>query len=133
MLLVKNECGVTYCTGTRPENWDPMPIGASGKEERVALVDLDSQTAEYKKVQREFDDSMKQGYSVVYNRVEKIQRVQNPTLYAQYQASKREMDKHNPQGHKNERLLWHGTQATTCEKINSQGFNRSFAGQNGRF
>lgn len=110
-----------------------MPLGLSGKEERVILVDLDPQTLEYKKVQREFDDSMKKVYSVSYNKVEKIQRVQNPTLYAQYQTSKKEMDKQNPHGHKNERFLWHGTQATTCEKINSQGFNRSFAGQNGRF
>jgi len=30
-----------------------------------------------------------------------------------------------------EKELFHGTKKDTCEKINYQGFNRSFAGENG--
>ena len=73
------------------------------------------------------------GRGMAYNKIEKIQRVQNPMVYSQYQAKMREMEKQNPPGHKNEWLLWHGTQPSTCQKINIQGFNRSFAGQNGKF
>ena len=72
------------------------------------------------------------GQGMAYNSIEAIQRVQNPTLYGQYQAKMREMEKQNPPGHKNEWLLWHGTRPDTCQKVNIQGFNRSFAGQNGK-
>ena len=52
--------------------------------------------------------------------------------YGQYWIKKKEMDKRNPPGHCNEKLLWHGTSVDTCPKINSQSFNRNFAGQHGK-
>ena len=42
------------------------------------------------------------------------------------------MDKQNPLGHQNEKKLFHGTASDVCEKINAQGFNRTFAGKNGK-
>ena len=42
------------------------------------------------------------------------------------------MDKHNPMDTQNERWLFHGTTGDTCDKINTQGFNRSFKGKNGK-
>ena len=42
------------------------------------------------------------------------------------------METHNPPGIMNERLLFHGTKPEVCDKINSQGFNRSYAGANGK-
>ena len=68
----------------------------------------------------------------MYNTIVKIQRIQNPALYFQYIARKKEMDKLNPQGHKNERQLFHGTKPDTCSQINHGGFNRSYCGQNGK-
>ena len=65
-------------------------------------------------------------------RIITIQRVQNTMLHGQYIARKRSMEKLNPPNTKNESLLFHGTDANTCHKINSQGFNRSFAGKNGK-
>ena len=134
-----------------------MPKDTSGKEEPVYLVDLPQGAGEYRKVLKEFDKTMNLGLPLqqgviaaraslglrafntglgyggtTYTRIQKIQRVQNPMLYSQYQAKKKEMEKQNPSGHKNEWLLWHGTQSSTCQKINTQGFNRSFAGHNGK-
>lgn len=68
-----------------------------------------------------------------YNSIFEIRRVQNLALYAQYIAKKKEMDKNNKPGHQNETRLFHGTDASTCPKINQQGFNRSFSGKNGEF
>ena len=69
--------------------------------------------------------------SDTYSSVVKIERIQNPALYSQYVARKRQMDKQNPQGHQNERLLFHGTAINSCGSINHGGFNRSFSGKNG--
>ena len=72
------------------------------------------------------------GQSDTYSSVVKIERIQNPALYSQYVARKKQMDKQNPQGCKNERLLFHGTSVDSCGSINHGGFNRSFSGKNGK-
>ena len=91
------------------------------------IVLLDSKCSEYAGVKQKFDASMQGGYKQIV----KIERIQNPALYFQYVGRKKEMDKQNPSGHQNERLLFHGTSVDTCPKINQNGFNRSFAGKNG--
>ncbi|VDI09138.1 Hypothetical predicted protein [Mytilus galloprovincialis] len=58
-----------------------------------------------------------------------ISRVQNPTLYLQYAAKKKEL--YNKNGKNPERWLWHGTSADTVDKIITLGFNRSYCGKNG--
>ena len=70
--------------------------------------------------------------SETYSSIIKIQRIQNLVLYGQYMAKKKNMDKNNTPGHANEMLLFHGSSADTCPKINLQGFNRSFSGKNGK-
>ena len=70
-------------------------------------------------------------HAVTYKSIVRIQRIQNPMLYFQYIVIKKDMEKHNPPGHQNEKRLFHGTPANACPKINQQGFNRSFAGKNG--
>lgn len=62
----------------------------------------------------------------------KVERVQNPTLFSQYQAKKVQLDIQNP-GHTNEKLLWHGTSSDTPPNINLYGFNRSYCGKNGKY
>lgn len=59
-----------------------------------------------------------------------IEQVQNPTLWQNYQILKKQMEAKNK--HKNnEKLLFHGTRATSVDLINNKGFNRSYAGTNG--
>ena len=126
-----------------------MPVDAStGKEEILHSVDLSPSSAEYKEVLTAFEKTMgsgsithaapvPQGFSqyhqpsLQYSRVVRIQRIQNPGLYATYQAKLKDMNDHNPPTVTNEHWLFHGTDADTCDKINKQGFNRSFAGKNG--
>ena len=108
--------------GEKPLTWEDMPPNSS-----LHIVLLDSKSSEYAGVKQKFDLSM-QGQ---YKKIVKIERIQNPALYIQFVGRKKQMDKQNPQGHQNERLLFHGTSVDTCPKINQNGFNRSFAGKNG--
>ena len=99
-------------------------------EVQVHVVDLQTGSTEYNAVLKVFHQTMAQGKA--YNNIVKIQRIQNPTLYAQYIAKKKAMDRQMP-GHQNELQLFHGTTGDNCSKINATSFNRSFAGQNGKY
>ena len=107
-----------------------MPLDQTSREERCHLFLLQPSSSEYKRVLDAFSKSMTQG--VHYKQVVQIQRIQNPALYHHYISMKTDMDKNNPPNHKNERKLFHGTAFSSCEKINAQGFNRTFAGKNGK-
>ena len=121
----------TLLKNHKPKNWDPIPTDSTGKEKLVHLVPLAAGSPEYNSVEREFNKTMTKGNN--YNQIVSIQRIQHPGLYKQYIVKKKEMDEHNPRGHQNERWLFHGTSPDTLDKINNQGFNRSFAGKNGMF
>ena len=113
----------------KPKDWDPMPTDFNGKEKHVHLVTLTVGSHEYSNVERQFNKTMAKGLN--YKQIVSIQRIQNPVLYQQYKVKLREMVKHNPPGHQNEQWLFHGTSPDALDKINTQGFNRSFAGKNG--
>lgn len=63
-----------------------------------------------------------------YNRILKLQRIQNPALYALYAIQRKKMDEANGLG-SNEMLLFHGTAMGNCNAINHKGFNRSYGWQ----
>ena len=114
-----------------PDNWDPMPVDVNGKEKPVHLVALKTGSTEYNCVEKEFNKTMNKGTNYTQIIIS-IQRVQHPVLYQQYAVRKKKMDKQNHLGCQNERWLWHGTSPDTIDKINTQGFNRSFAGAHGK-
>ena len=114
-----------FCLGDVPDYWDNMPQGKT-----LEVVILDSISKEYQEVLQSFEATMQAGNS--YNSIVQIQRIQNRVLYSQYAARKKVMDDNNPGRQQNERKLFHGTRADTCPKVNEQGFNRSFAGVNGK-
>ena len=107
-----------------------MPVDDNGKEKPVHLVALKAGITEYNHAENEFNKTMNKGTN--YKQILSIQRVQNPVLYQQYAVRKKKMEKQNPPGCQNERWLWHGTSPDTIDKINTQGFNRSFAGAHGK-
>lgn len=114
----------------KPENWEPMPTDKqTGMEMHVHLVTLKPGTTEYNDVESKFTATLATGKD--FKQLVSIQRLQNPKLYGQYIAHKKLMDKHNPKNTQNERWLFHGTSPDSCEKINTQGFNRIFKGKNG--
>jgi len=66
------------------------------------------------------------------NKIIKIERVQNSTLYGAYALNKQRMDKAGGRG-SNEMSLFHGTKGDKCKLIHDKGFNCSFCGDNGRY
>ena len=108
-----------------PKHWTPQPKDQNGFERKVHLYELDpaKDSQEYQKVHDAFKASCPS------NNILKIERVQNPALYATYAIRKKKMDEGN--GSK-EMSLFHGTTGESCMMINHTGFNRSFHGKNGK-
>ncbi len=113
--------------GQKPDTWDDM---TAQQQTSVVCIDLDSESVEYKEVLDLFNKTMNKGSS--YSNIVRIQRIQNPRLYQLYCQAKDVMDKNNPPNHPNERRLFHGTDVASAIKINSNGFNRSYAGKHGK-
>ncbi|XP_053389167.1 protein mono-ADP-ribosyltransferase PARP14-like [Mercenaria mercenaria] len=111
-----------------PAHWDDMQGG------NLRVVSLKSDSSEYTGIEQRFKDSAKRNkgsneqtkdWTVV-----KIERIQNKSLWEQYQSKKKQLEDQNPPGTINERELWHGTSADPVDSINAHGFNRSFCGKN---
>ena len=118
----KNNSFYAYVSGNSlPNHWDPIP----SPNVTVHLVQLAPGSSEYQTVASKFQLTSP-GVNIL-----KIERVQNPHLYQSYVLRKQKMDQDN--GGNNERQLFHGTHSKNITAINTQGFNRSFFGVNGRY
>ncbi|XP_059676311.1 protein mono-ADP-ribosyltransferase PARP14 [Gavia stellata] len=100
-----------------PVQWEDM------QDQRVKLVNLKPSSQEYLEVQNKFKKNCP---SFV---IEKIERIQNPFLWQTYQIKKISLCTKN-KSENNEKLLFHGTAASSLSTINYNGFNRGFAGKN---
>ncbi|NXV47658.1 PAR15 polymerase, partial [Uria aalge] len=100
-----------------PAQWEDM------KEEWVKVVNLKPSCREYLEVQNKFRKTCPNFV------IEKIERIQNPFLWQTYQIKKKSLCKKNKH-QSNEKLLFHGTAASSLSTINYNGFNRGFAGKN---
>ena len=89
----------------------------------VHTVIVDPGSSEYQNVASKFQATARR------ERIQKIERVQNPHLYKQYMVLKQKMDKDN--GRNNEQQLFHGTEAKNIRAINTQGFDKNFHGEHG--
>ncbi|XP_015771569.1 PREDICTED: uncharacterized protein LOC107349890 [Acropora digitifera] len=116
--------GNVECAEFLPKHWTPQPKDQNGFERKVHLYELNpaKDSQEYQKVQDAFK------LSCPNNIIVKIERVQNPALYATYAIQKKKMDEGN--GSK-EMSLFHGTTGESCMMINHTGFNMCFHGKNG--
>jgi poly [ADP-ribose] polymerase 10/14/15 len=126
--------------GKKAAHWDPMPFDEETHKEAVChTIALDSASKEYNAVLEAFEETMTNGFPVGdtntrhYTAIKSIKRIQNPKLYSQYIARKKQMDESNPPGHQNERKLFHGCAVNAIESINHGGFNRSFCGKNATY
>ncbi|XP_027724859.1 poly [ADP-ribose] polymerase 15-like, partial [Vombatus ursinus] len=102
-----------------PNHWDEM------KDQNLLLVDLPPGHQEYNQVKDKFSQTCADFI------IEKIQRIQNRSLWNSYNIKKIFMDDQNKHTN-NEKFLFHGTDVDSVSHINSQGFNRSYAGKNGK-
>ena len=105
-----------------------MPTNQSGHEDKVHVVTLQSTSPEFKKIEALYMASSKGQIRQVLE----IRRIQNPQLYKSFMAKKESMEKTAGAGSDNEKQLFHGTSASSVDEINESGFNRSFAGVNGK-
>ncbi|XP_032372441.1 protein mono-ADP-ribosyltransferase PARP14 isoform X1 [Etheostoma spectabile] len=101
-----------------PSNWEDM------KGDLLKRVPLTLGSKEYNDVVTELT---KTGLAA---KIISIERVQNTTLWQSYQLMKKQMEVKNKHTN-NERVLFHGTGASSIDLINKQGFNRSYAGAHG--
>ena len=105
----------------------PSTWGQYDDNPQTKIVNLDPKDKEYIDVKKGFDATVGGPKTIV-----KIERIQNPTLYAQYAARKKLMDRTNPPKTMNERRLYHGCGGEVVQSIIHGGFNRSYAGKNGK-
>ncbi|KAL3863200.1 hypothetical protein ACJMK2_004966 [Sinanodonta woodiana] len=106
-----------------PPQWDPMD------KDNLKLILLQPASKEYTDVALLFMATVKKENTTASVPISKIERIQNRTLYVQYQSKKKLIDEMNP-GQTNEMDLWHGTAGQAVDSINVYGFNRSFCGKN---
>ena len=114
--------------GDLPAHWDPQPIGANGKPDMCHVVTIPRHSQEYKDALQNFQNSLPPSACQIIE----LKRIQNPHLYQQYSMMKALMKYDVSSDCQLERQLYHGTNKAACEPINHQGFNRTFAGKNGK-
>ncbi|XP_068051390.1 protein mono-ADP-ribosyltransferase PARP14-like isoform X2 [Anomalospiza imberbis] len=100
-----------------PKEWTDM------QNEHIKVVELKPSHPEYTTVEKMFKTTCPN-----FN-IEKIERIQNCILWQTYQLKKKFICKKNKNPN-NEKLLFHGTAASSLRLINSYGFNRGYAGKN---
>ncbi|KAM4626889.1 protein mono-ADP-ribosyltransferase PARP14-like [Discoglossus pictus] len=98
-----------------PTLWDKMD------KDQVKTVLLNPGDPEYTDVQNKFAMSSL--------KIIKIERIQNRTLWLNYQIKKQSMDTKNGNTN-NEKQLFHGTSPDTIKHVIQNGYNRSYAGKN---
>jgi hypothetical protein len=103
-----------------PAHWD-----TNAKMDPVAVVPVPTGSTEFTFVQAEFSKTA-QGCTIVG-----VERIQNKTLWNRYCICRETMNERAPPSARaREMRLFHGTKADSMDKINVQGLNRAFAGQN---
>lgn len=110
-----------------PSTWAVMPLSPVGRERSVCTIPLLPNSKEFQDVR----ETMRRSDANKISSVKSISRVQNPQLYRAFMLKKSSMDKIRGNGG-TEMQLFHGTTRASCNEINHHGFNRSFAGKNGK-
>ncbi|XP_022091731.1 poly [ADP-ribose] polymerase 14-like isoform X2 [Acanthaster planci] len=100
-----------------PPNWIPMR-----DNDHFKMAPLAAGTSEYIAVERHLQTTS------AVQQIQEIQRIQNKELLMQYKTLKAAMEARLGRPDI-EKTLYHGTDEKTSDKINKQGFNRSFCGK----
>lgn len=105
-----------------PSVWEPMR-----DEEAWRQVQVTPDDGDYKEIAALFTLSGR--------KLEEIHRIQNPIRYAQYDAERERFKKlyASTSNTTIERRLFHGTNSSNVQNINSQGFDRGFSGQHATY
>ncbi|XP_034993495.2 zinc finger CCCH-type antiviral protein 1 isoform X1 [Zootoca vivipara] len=104
-----------------PNTWDKSALPAVGYK----AVEVIKMTPEYTKIETLFQKTMSNYV------IEKLKRIQNPSLWQIFQWQKEQMKKKNGGNTVDERLLFHGTSPSSLEAICSDNFDWRICGTNG--
>uniref|UniRef100_F6XTC5 Poly [ADP-ribose] polymerase n=3 Tax=Ciona intestinalis TaxID=7719 RepID=F6XTC5_CIOIN len=107
-----------------PNTWAPMKRGKN-----YATPKVSESSQEYKDVKQKFITT-----GTPIKAVQQLLRIQNCSQYGQFQSKRDEVMselKANGLPYPPTRELFHGTTSDITEKICREGFNRSYAGENG--
>ncbi|XP_043944117.1 protein mono-ADP-ribosyltransferase PARP12-like [Protopterus annectens] len=104
-----------------PSNWDKSALPEVGYE----LVQLSASSKEYNEISTLFRKTMN------FSTIQKIERIQNVSLWEAFQLKKKQMKKNNNGRDVDERLLFHGTDDSKVEGICCQNFDWRVCGTNG--
>ncbi|KAK3568819.1 hypothetical protein QTP86_017386 [Hemibagrus guttatus] len=106
----------------------PPPAWSKMDGNDLETVVLSPNSEEYKKIESDFLQSS-QHKDIPPLQVTQIRRIQSQSQWQRYCVLKQAVDRKYPK-QKNEQFLYHGTTKDICQKINKNGFNRSFCGRN---
>ncbi|KAG7463857.1 hypothetical protein MATL_G00181160 [Megalops atlanticus] len=109
----------------------PPPAWTKMGDKEMDIVVLLPTSQEFLKISKEFVQSCQVFVQENNKNIEviQIQRIQHQEQWQRYAVRKQAVDKKYPKN-KNEQFLYHGTTKDICQKINKNGFNRSFCGRN---
>ncbi|KAL3843265.1 hypothetical protein ACJMK2_021207 [Sinanodonta woodiana] len=103
-----------------PDNWN------QNDKNNLDVVTLQTTDQEYSGVETNFKSTIG---TFRLKTIHSIKRIQNKTIYQQYALKRRLLQNQYPSLQSVEMTLWHGTAYDNVDKINLNGFNRSYAGQ----
>ncbi|XP_036401797.1 protein mono-ADP-ribosyltransferase PARP14 [Megalops cyprinoides] len=109
----------------------PPPAWTKMGDKEMDIILLSPKSQEFLKISKEFVLSCQVFVQENNKNIEviQIQRIQHQEQWQRYAVRKQAVDKKYPKN-KNEQFLYHGTTKDICQKINKNGFNRSFCGRN---
>uniref|UniRef100_A0A8C3XR84 Poly [ADP-ribose] polymerase 12 n=1 Tax=Chelydra serpentina TaxID=8475 RepID=A0A8C3XR84_CHESE len=104
-----------------PRNWDKSALPEVGYK----AVEVTNPSSEYTEIETLFKRTM---HNYV---IQRIRRIQNPSLWQVFQWQKEQMKKKNGGKDVDERLLFHGTDSSHLEAICNQNFDWRICGVHG--
>ncbi|NXH00829.1 PAR12 polymerase, partial [Loxia leucoptera] len=104
-----------------PPQWDQTALPDIGYK----LIQVSNDSKEYREIKSLFEKTMKD-YCI-----NQLQRIQNPTLWENFQWQKNKMKKLDQMKRVNERLLFHGTSPSHVSAICEQNFDWRLCGTHG--
>ena len=114
-----------------PSNWDEIQ-----DDKEAVRVHVKKDSSEFDEVAKKF---LATAGGITVQQIVSIVRIQNPRIYKFYAKEKDRLEKKRAtalanQGHGYgvEWNLWHGTSEEIIQLIVTKGFNRSYAGKNGK-
>ena len=109
-----------------PSTWTAQPTDDKGNPKVCAYIEVKEGTAEYNDATQHFKQTLGKNKDKVT--ISRVQRIQNPSEYMQYEALKT-IWRQTTGADVKEEMLFHGTKKDSLDLICQTGFNRIFASE----